>query len=51
MLVQNWMTKNVITVDKDESMLDATNLLKKHDIRMLPVMKKEKLVGIITDRD
>jgi acetoin utilization protein AcuB len=25
--------------------------LKEHDIRMLPVMKKGKLVGIITDRD
>ncbi|MFC1821887.1 CBS and ACT domain-containing protein [Thermodesulfobacteriota bacterium] len=51
MLVKNWMSKIVITVDKDDSMLDATNLLKKHDIRMLPVMKKGKLVGVITDRD
>jgi acetoin utilization protein AcuB len=32
-------------------MQDAMKLLKEHDIRMLPVMKNGKLVGIITDRD
>lgn len=51
MLVQNWMTKNVITMDVEESMEDAIKLLKKNDIHMLPVMKKGKLVGIVTDRD
>jgi acetoin utilization protein AcuB len=45
------MSKNVITVDAKGSMQDAMDLLKKNDIRMLPVMKKGKLVGIITDRD
>ena len=51
MLVENWMDKSVITVNANDSMLDAINLLKQNDIRMLPVMKKDKLVGIITDRD
>ena len=51
MLVRNWMSKNVVTVDVDDSMHDAMKLLKQHDIRMLPVMKKGKLVGILTDRD
>jgi len=51
MLVTNWMSKNVITVDENDSMHDAMKLLKEHDIRMLPVMKKEKLIGIVTDRD
>ncbi len=51
MLVKNWMSKNVITVDIDDSMEDAMKHLKEHDIRMLPVMKKGKLVGIVTDRD
>ncbi|MGD9139709.1 MAG: CBS domain-containing protein, partial [Desulfobacterales bacterium] len=51
MLVKNWMSKNVITVDVNDSMPDATKLLKENDIRMLPVMKKGKLVGIVTDRD
>jgi acetoin utilization protein AcuB len=32
-------------------MMDATGKLKEHNISMLPVMKKDKLVGILTDRD
>ncbi len=51
MLVKDWMSKTVITIDVDDSMQDATKLLKQHNIAMLPVMKKGKLVGIITDRD
>ena len=51
MLVKNWMSKNVITIGVDNSMQDATSILKQHRIRILPVVKKGKLVGIITDRD
>lgn len=51
MLVANWMSKNIITIDENDSMQDAMKLLKEHDIRMLPVLKKGKLVGIVTDRD
>jgi acetoin utilization protein AcuB len=45
------MSKPVITVDQNASMQDAIGLLKEHDIKMLPVMNKDKLVGIVTDRD
>jgi acetoin utilization protein AcuB len=51
MLVRKWMSKEVITVDVDETMQHAIGLLKEHNIRMLPVMKNKKLMGIITDRD
>ena len=51
MLVKNWMSKEVITVDVNDSMQDAIKRLKEHNIRMLPVTKKGKLVGIVTDRD
>jgi len=51
MLAKNWMSKNVITVDENDSMQDAMKHLKEHDIHMLPVMKKRKLIGIVTDRD
>lgn len=51
MLVENWMSKDVITVDVNDSMQDATRLLKEHNIRGLPVMEKGKLVGVVTDRD
>jgi acetoin utilization protein AcuB len=51
MLVKDWMSKNVITADVNDSMQEAMNRLKENDISMLPVMKKGNLVGIVTDRD
>jgi len=51
MLVKNWMSKKVFTVNMNQSMADAMNLMKENDIRMLPVMDKNGLVGIVTDGD
>ena len=51
LLVENWMNPKVVTVDADDSMLDATKLMKEQGIRRLPVLEKGKLVGIVTDRD
>jgi acetoin utilization protein AcuB len=51
LLVENWMSPKVITVDADDSMLDATKLLKEHNVRRLVVLEKGKLAGIVTDRD
>ena len=51
MLVKNWMSKKVVIIDENDSMQDAVNLIKQHKINMLPVMKKGKLTGIVTDRD
>jgi acetoin utilization protein AcuB len=51
MLVKDWMSKNVITVDVNACIEDAVNLLLENDKRTLPVMENNKLVGVITDRD
>jgi acetoin utilization protein AcuB len=51
MLVKNWMSKDVITVNEDDSMQDALKLIKQHSIRMIPVLKSGQLVGVVTDRD
>ncbi|MEW6671637.1 MAG: CBS and ACT domain-containing protein [Thermodesulfobacteriota bacterium] len=51
MLVKDWMSKPVITIDANDSMQTAMKLLKQHGIRMLPVLKNGKLAGILTDRD
>jgi acetoin utilization protein AcuB len=51
MLVMNWMSKTAITADINDSMQNAIKLLKEHDINMLPVMEKGKLVGVLSDRD
>ena len=51
MLVKNWMSKDPITVDVNDSMQYASKLMKENNIRGLPVIKNSKLVGIVTDRD
>lgn len=51
MLVKNWMSKKVFTIEENDSMQDAINLIKSHKINMLPVMNKGKLTGIVADRD
>ena len=51
MLVQNWMSKPVVCIGPDNSMIEATKLMKEKGIRTLPVLKKAQLVGILTDRD
>jgi acetoin utilization protein AcuB len=45
------MTRSVITVDKEDRMIDAMLLLKQHNIHRLPVMEKDRLVGIVSDKD
>ena len=51
MLVKEWMSHPVITINAEDTMQEAIAVLKKHRIRMLPVMKDGKLTGVITDRD
>jgi len=51
MLVKKWMSKNVITVQTNDSVIKAQLLLKEHNINRLPVMEKGMLVGIVTERD
>lgn len=45
------MSKNVITIDANESLDNAALLMNKHKIKRLPVIKKGVLVGIITVTD
>ena len=51
MLVKYWMSSNVITIDEDVSMMKASRLMKQHGIQHLPVMRKGRLAGIVSDRD
>lgn len=52
MLIRHWMTKDVITVTPETSMLKASKLMKEHDIRRLPVVDTQmNVVGIVSDRD
>ena len=51
MLVRERMSKPVITVGVDMPIMEALNLMKREKIRRTPVVKKGKLVGIISDKD
>jgi acetoin utilization protein AcuB len=51
MLVQDWMSRGVIAIDQENSMSDAAGKMKEHKVRMLPVTKKGKLVGVVSDSD
>ena len=52
MIIKDWMTKDVITVDPETSMMRAAKLMKEKGIRRLPVVDdKGKIVGMLSDRD
>lgn len=51
LLVQDWMTAETLIVDPKTRMLDAHRLMREKGVRRLPVVKKGKVVGIITRSD
>lgn len=52
MIIKDWMTTDVITVDPEASMMRAAKMMKEKGIRRLPVVdEKGKLVGMLSDRD
>lgn len=48
MRIRDIMSTDVVTVTGDTSIHDARNIMQAHKIRRLPVMKKHKLVGLVT---
>jgi acetoin utilization protein AcuB len=48
--VGGWMTPHPITIEEDASVIEAIHLLKEHSIRRLAVMRKGKLVGLVTEK-
>ncbi len=52
MLIREWMTRDVFTVDPDSSMMKAARLMKDKNVSRLPVVDESgRLLGIISDRD
>jgi len=45
------MSKKVITIRADQTLEEASALMVEHKIKKLPVLEKDKLVGIITATD
>ena len=48
MRIKDIMTKDLITVEPKTSLRDAHRIMRQQKIRKLPVVKGEKLVGIVT---
>lgn len=51
MLIQEWMSKPVLTIDHEASLYDAVKIFQSRVISMLPVMKLSEIVGVVTDGD
>ncbi len=51
MLIKEWMTKSPIVIDEYTSIMKANQLMKENGIRRIPVVKNNKIVGIVSDRD
>ncbi len=51
MFVYKRMTKKVVSISPDVSILDAMEVMRVSQVRRLPVVEGEILVGIVTDRD
>ncbi|MBL1226935.1 CBS domain-containing protein [Enterococcus sp. BWR-S5] len=49
MSIRDFMTKNLIVVQPEIKIFDAVDLMKKNDIHRLPVVKDDRLVGLLTE--
>jgi acetoin utilization protein AcuB len=51
MKVRERMTRNPITIKPDTTVAEAFQLMREHEVRRLPVLDKDKLVGIVTMKE
>lgn len=51
MKVKDIMSKNLIICSSDINVINISNIMKKYNIGFIPIEKKKKIIGVITDRD
>lgn len=51
MFVSDWMTRKVFTLSPDDFVSDAVKLMKEKHIKHIPLVKDDRLKGIVSDRD
>lgn len=51
MLVRDFMTTEVTTLQETDTLLDATMIFVRSTLRHLPVLRDKTLVGVVTERD
>lgn len=47
--VNSYMSKELITIDSSTKILDALDLMKKHNIHRLPVVEGDHMIGLVTE--
>ena len=51
MKIKDIMTDQVAYLNPEANLVEAAQLMQKHDVGVLPVCQGENVVGIVTDRD
>ena len=51
MRAQSWMAYEPVTVTPDDSIRDARKLMRLRGVRHLPVVERDRVVGMLSDRD
>lgn len=49
--VKHMMSREVVCISPDANLFEAADMMEKHDVNRLPVVEKNKLVGIIARAD
>ena len=51
MKVRDIMTKNVAYINPNSTVVEAAQLMQKHNVGVIPVMDQNGILGMVTDRD
>lgn len=51
MIVKDIMTKDVASLNPNDTVEQAAKLMKQHDVGSIPVCDNQAVIGIVTDRD
>ena len=49
--IRDIMKKNIVTIEKDQTVLQAAQLMKENDISFLVIVENGDPVGVLTERD
>ncbi len=49
--IRDIMGKNIFTIEKDQTVYDAAQLMKKNDISFLIIIENDEPIGVLSERD
>ena len=49
--IRDIMNKNIITIEKDQTILQAAKLMKENDISFVVIVENGKPIGVLSERD